>query len=66
MKLREKEPHKETQFNENKLVEIYFKINRFGNLYRMLTLNTGQTPMSLRHQIEILYGNLDLTGRDIN
>lgn len=24
----------------------------------MLTLNTGQTPMSTRHQIEILYKNL--------
>ncbi|TWT00594.1 hypothetical protein [Planomicrobium sp. CPCC 101079] len=36
-------------------VEIYIGINQFGILYRMLTLNTGQTPMSLRHQIEILY-----------
>lgn len=64
--IKREEPHKEIQFKENKLrVEIYFKINRFGILYRMLTLNTGQTPMSLRHQIEILYGNLDLTRRDI-
>jgi len=36
-------------------VEVYFGINRLGILYRMLTLNTGQTPMSLRQQIEILY-----------
>lgn len=36
-------------------MEIYFGINRLGILYRMLTLNTGQTPMSLRQQIEILY-----------
>jgi len=36
-------------------VEIYIGINRLGILYRMLTLNTGQTPMSLRQQIEILY-----------
>ena len=36
-------------------VEIYYGINRIGVLYRMLTLNTGQTPVSLRHQIEILY-----------
>lgn len=35
--------------------EIYVGLNRLGILYRMLTLNTGQTPMSLRHQIEILY-----------
>jgi len=36
-------------------VEIYVGINRIGILYRMLTLNTGQTPMSLRQQIEMLY-----------
>ncbi|EGT5656647.1 hypothetical protein JD793_002798 [Citrobacter braakii] len=36
-------------------VEIYNGLNRLGILYRMLTLNTGQTPMSLRQQIEILY-----------
>jgi len=35
--------------------EIYTGINRLGILYRMLTLNTGQSPMSLRQQIEILY-----------
>jgi len=36
-------------------VEIYIGLNRIGILYRMLTLNTGQTPMSLRQQIEMLY-----------
>lgn len=35
--------------------EFYIGLNRLGILYRMLTLNTGQTPMSLRQQIEILY-----------
>lgn len=35
--------------------EFYVGINRLGILYRMLTLNTGQTPMSLRQQIEMLY-----------
>ncbi len=35
--------------------EIYLGLNRIGILYRMLTLNTGQTPMSLRQQIEMLY-----------
>ncbi|WP_433967008.1 hypothetical protein [Tunturiibacter gelidiferens] len=36
-------------------VEVYIGIDRLGILYRMLTLNTGQTPMSLRQQIEMLY-----------
>lgn len=35
--------------------EIYLSISDTGILYRMLTLNTGQTPMTLRHQLEILY-----------
>ncbi len=35
--------------------EIYLGLTKMGILYRMLTLNTGQTPMSFRHQIEILY-----------
>ncbi|CAI8904719.1 DUF262 domain-containing protein [Pseudomonas sp. IT-P12] len=43
--------------------EIYEGINRLGILYRMLTLNTGQTAMSLRHQIEIMY--LDFLDTDI-
>lgn len=38
-------------------VEFYIGINRLGILYRMLTLNTGQTPMSSRHQIEMLYAS---------
>lgn len=42
-------------------VEIYVNINKFGVLYRMLTLNTGQTPMSARHQIEMLYSDLNNT-----
>lgn len=36
-------------------IEVYFGLNKIGILYRMLTLNTGQTPMSLRQQIEMLY-----------
>lgn len=35
--------------------EIYLGLSKVGILYRMLTLNTGQTPMSFRHQIEMLY-----------
>ena len=38
-------------------VEVYVGLNKIGILYRMLTLNTGQTPMSMRHQIEILYSD---------
>ncbi|RFF28551.1 MULTISPECIES: hypothetical protein [unclassified Wenzhouxiangella] len=45
-------------------VEVYIGINRLGILYRMLTLNTGQTPMSLRQQIEILY--LDYVAADVD
>ena len=45
-------------------IEIYVGIDKLGILYRMLTLNTGQTPMSLRHQIEILYS--DYLDTDIN
>lgn len=42
-------------YNKKIRLEIYVGINKMGILYRMLTLNTGQTPMSIRHQIEILY-----------
>ncbi|KAA6325101.1 hypothetical protein EZS27_025648 [termite gut metagenome] len=42
-------------YNSSIRIEIYLGINKIGILYRMLTLNTGQTPMSLRHQIEIIY-----------
>lgn len=45
-------------------IEIYVGLNRLGILYRMLTLNTGQTPMSLRQQIEMLY--LDYLKQDID
>ncbi|WP_214762262.1 hypothetical protein [Exiguobacterium sp. s146] len=42
-------------YNHKLRMELYLGINKFGILYRMLTLNTGQTPMSIRHQLEILY-----------
>ncbi len=45
-----------TNFLDLKIrTEVYVGLDRTGILYRMLTLNTGQTPMSLRHQIEIIY-----------
>lgn len=43
-------------------IEIYIGINKLGILYRMLTLNTGQTPMSSRHQIEIIYSDYIQSG----
>jgi hypothetical protein len=53
----------EDVFNNIIRVEIYVGINKLGILYRMLTLNTGQTPMSTRHQIEIIYS--DYMGAEI-
>ena len=54
-----KEDNMYKSFLDKKLrVELYININKFGVLYRMLTLNTGQTPMSARHQIEMLYSDL--------
>ena len=53
------EQNKEHIFYNYKLrLEIYVNINKFGVLYRMLTLNTGQTPMSARHQMEMLYSDM--------
>lgn len=43
--------------NNQVRVEVYTGINKLGILYRMLTLNTGQTRMSTRHQIEIIYSD---------
>lgn len=44
-------------YDSNIRIEVYAGISRIGILYRMLTLNTGQTRMTLRHQIEIMYGD---------
>lgn len=49
-------------YNRPLRAEVFLGINKIGILYRMLTLNTGQTPMSVRHQIEILYQ--DYLGKD--
>lgn len=57
------QPELHSEFLDRRIrCEIYQGIDRLGILYRMLTLNTGQTAMSLRHQIEIMY--LDLL--DVN
>ena len=45
-------------------IEVYLGLNRTGLLYRMITLNTGQTTMSSRHLMEILY--LDYSKKPIN
>lgn len=42
--------------------EVYLGLNRIGLLYRMITLNTGQTTMSTRHLMEILYFDYSRTG----
>ncbi|NLD31544.1 MAG: hypothetical protein GX662_04710 [Trichococcus flocculiformis] len=54
----------EQMLNSQMRIEVYSGISKFGILYRMLTLNTGQTPMSLRHQIEILYSDYYDAHRD--
>jgi hypothetical protein len=47
--------------------EVYIGLKRMGLLYRMITLNTGQTTMSTRHLMEILYHDFsDITLKDEN
>jgi len=58
------DPEKNRILKQTLRVEIYLGINKIGILYRMLTLNTGQTPMSSRHQIEIIYSDYITTGLD--
>jgi len=46
-----------TSFNSNQklLLEFWFE-NDMGNLiYRLIVLNSGQKPMSMRHQVELLF-----------
>lgn len=59
IELKKENPEKYEDFLAYTLrLEIYIGINKFGILYRMLTLNTGQTPMTARHQLEMLYKDL--------
>jgi hypothetical protein len=58
------DPQREIILQHKLRIEIYIGINKLGILYRMLTLNTGQTPMSSRHQIEIIYSDYIQTGVD--
>ena len=34
-------------------------------LYRMITLNNGQRPMTMRHQVEILMEQVDFSGTSL-
>ncbi|RYE40240.1 MAG: hypothetical protein EOP48_24910, partial [Sphingobacteriales bacterium] len=42
-------------YNQIIRAELYIGLKKLNILYRMLTLNTGQTTMSTRHLMEILY-----------
>lgn len=53
--LRDDESAKQRFLEKKVRLEVYVGLNKTGILYRMLTLNTGQTPMTFRHQIEMLY-----------
>lgn len=54
--LKKSDPQKLSEFYDQKIrAEIYVGLNRLGILYRMITLNTGQTTMSTRHLMEIVY-----------
>lgn len=44
-------------FNSKIRAEIYIGVDKLGILYRMITLNSGQQTMSLRHLVEILYSD---------
>lgn len=55
--LQGKEAILEKYLNHILRAEIYIGINKLGILYRMITLNSGQQTMSLRHLIEILYSS---------
>lgn len=59
----EEQQAKLDRFLSNKIrAEVYVGLNRLGILYRMITLNTGQTTMSTRHLMEILYFDYRGTG----
>ncbi|SMC60450.1 hypothetical protein [Pedobacter nyackensis] len=45
----------QTLYAQKIRAEVYLGLSRTGLLYRMITLNTGQTTMSTRHLMEILY-----------
>ena len=46
--------------NEDRIIRVEFWIAKDSTqlLYRMLVLNTGQTPWNTRRQLEVIFGNL--------
>jgi hypothetical protein len=64
-----KEIEKYTSFLQQTIrCEVYVGLSKLGILYRMLTLNTGQTTMSSRHLMEILYldySDIDIDGKKL-
>mgnify|MGYP000855756803 FL=1 len=57
--MKDQDPESYSAFLKHTLrLELYVGINKSGILYRMLTLNTGQTPMTARHQVEMLYQDM--------
>lgn len=49
-----------TEFKEGQklLLEIWFEENIEHLIYRLIVLNSGQKPMSMRHQVELLFMTL--------
>src|SRR5690554_1705177 len=48
------------KFNDNQklLIEIWFEAKIEHLIYRLIVLNSGQKPMSMRHQVELLFTTL--------
>lgn len=52
----------ESFFSENKIwIEIWGNLKRNQQINKMLTLNAGHKPMQKRHQLELLFLNLEQT-----
>jgi hypothetical protein len=41
--------------NQNLLLEFWFEEDMGNLIYRLIVLNSGQKPMSMRHQVELLF-----------
>ena len=46
---------KDLKIGQKLLLEIWFEKNIDNLIYRLIVLNAGQKPMSLRHQVELLF-----------
>ena len=55
-----KDIEKSHPFNDEQTVhvEFWFEGDIYNLIYRIIVLNAGQKPMSLRHQIELLFGTI--------